>query len=311
MSLEQDIVKIIEEKKSIKAREIAEILGLTTTDINSKLYGVLKSQLVQDKKYNWSIRKVESSVSSKTSVESLAPLKNNNLARLSRYYLECLSKEIGQGIDEFSSNFNGLPKYCQIDGVPSLTDGFSIIPEKINSYVNTFRKNRNNLSVCIGYPIVVSAQIAGSGNPYFKVKPLLVQKLDEDSFLNSELLLSEDVPYINPEALSYIEGLKPMELLSDMLVLNEDLGLNELESANLEEIALRLRGMRESWGWLEELDIQKLSETDLSKVTVGGIYNTCAVFLSEKSKYTQGLEKELDDLQRQEERQYAKQFSVN
>ena len=305
MSLDQEIIKIIEEKKSVKAKVIAETLGITASEVNSQLYGKLKLQVEQDKKYNWSIRKALSDVSSKSNLASTIPAKSNSLARLSRYYLECLSKDMGQGIDEFASNFSGSPKYCQIEGVPTLTEHFTVSLEKIKSYVNTFRGNRNNLTVCIGYPIVVSAQIAASGNPYYKVKPLLVQKLDEESFINSELILSDDNPYINPEAISYMEGLKPMELLSETLELNEELGLNELEAANLEEIALRLRGMRESWVWKEEVDVQNLSNKDLSKETIGGIYNVCAIFLSEKSKYTQGLEKELDDLQRQDESHYS------
>jgi len=306
MNLEQEILNILKEKKSAKAKVISEILGVSTTQINSQLHGKLKSLVIQDNKYNWSLREALIETSELKQKESLVSVKNHSLARLSRYYLECLSKDIGQGIEEFASNFSGRPKYCQLGGVPSLTDSFSINSQNLQSYVNAFRANKSNLAVCIGYPIVLTAQTAAStGKPYYKVKPLLLQKLDEEYFINSEIVLSNENPYLNPDAISYLEGLKPMEMLSEMLELNEELGLNEIDAANLEEVTLRLRSMRESWDWKEDSNIQAISSVDLSIETVGGIYNACAVFMTEKSKYTVGLEKELDDLQRLDESDYS------
>ena len=59
-------------------------------------------------------------------------------------------------------------------------------------------------------------------------------------------------------------------------------------------------------GLREEIDPQNLSRKDLSEEKAVGVYNVCAVFVSEKSKYTQGLEKELDDLTKKNTKDYSK-----
>ncbi|SDS57714.1 Superfamily I DNA and/or RNA helicase [Maribacter dokdonensis] len=301
--MEDKILEILKRGKPLKAREIANQLSCTSKEVNSILYGALKSKIVQNNKYQWSIKPAstenpESTSSTDTTIQSHA------LSMLSNYYLECLSKDYDNGIDEWASGKYGKA-YYQLNSIPLNEQPIQVEYEDISSIISKLKKERNGLTVCIGYPLLLSEHTSKKGNPYYKIKPILIQKLDETKFKSLSITPLEEPAYLNAEAIKYLEGLEGNENLNEVISLNEELGINNTEFPEISDITLRLNSIKENWSWQEEIDPDNLSDLDLATIQESGIYNTCAVFVTEKSKYTIGLEKELKDLTLKSEANYS------
>ncbi|TLF44822.1 AAA domain-containing protein [Maribacter aurantiacus] len=290
--MEDKIIEILNLGKALKAKEIANQLKCTTKEVNSLLYGVLKERVIQNNQYQWSIRPISYSQDNTLADKEV---QNHALAKLSSYYLECLSKDYDNGIDEWASGKYGKA-YFQLNVIPTNEQPTQVDYDDISSIINKLNKERNGLTVCIGYPLLLSEHTSKNGNTYYKVKPILIQKLDEIKFKSLSITPLEEAAYLNVEAIKYLEGLDGNENLKEVISLNEELGINNTEFPEIHEIILRLNAIKENWNWKEEIDPDNLSDLDLANLTKDGIYNTCAVFVTEKSKYTIGLEKELKDL---------------
>lgn len=120
MSTEQRIVELLSQTPGLKARQIASQLGLDKRDVNSLLYGRLKSKLAQDKEYRWWPK--DSRPTAKGKEPSSEKKLNTPLARLSRYYLDCLSQDNDAGISAFASSRYDLD-YVPLAECPLLSDG--------------------------------------------------------------------------------------------------------------------------------------------------------------------------------------------
>ena len=303
MALEDDIIEILRAGKPLKAKAIADKLGLPTKEVNSKLHGKLKQIVNQDNKYQWTLKVGSKSISTGTAISQKK--QDHALAKLSNYYLECLSKDFDNGIDEWASGKYGKA-YCQLLNLPTSENVIKVQYKDISSIKNKLKKERQGLTVSIGYPVLLTEHISKAGNPYYKVKPIIIQKLDEYSLSLSVISPLDDAPYLNLEAIKHLESLDENESMQEVIELNEELGFNNVDLPDIGEIAMRLESLKEGWNWREEIDPQNLSRKDLSEEKAVGVYNVCAVFVSEKSKYTQGLEKELDDLTKKNTKDYSK-----
>ena len=89
MALADKTISVISEEPGLKAREIAERLGLDKKTVNSLLHGQLKGKVRQDNTYRWypvagvsPAERATNSVNSKTETDT-------TLAKLCRYYLDC------------------------------------------------------------------------------------------------------------------------------------------------------------------------------------------------------------------------------
>lgn len=308
MTTEDKILNVLKQGKPLKAKEIAShIDGMTTTEINSLLYGNLKAKVVQNNNYQWSLINNnfhQTIPTGEVPLETVTLKKDTPLSKLSSYYLECISKDLDNGINEFASSLYGSTNYIQLPELIDEQNPLTIDFTKISYLAQKLRKERHALSVCIGYPVLLEKFKSKNGSPYFKVMPILIQKIDGDSFLKGKLVLTEESPYINSDASKVNEGSSSNEVLQDIIQLNEELGLDSVDIPSIGEIALRLKNIRPNWRWIEKLDPETLSNVDLSKTEKAGIYNVCGVFLTERSKYTVGLEKELNDLTKIDEIKY-------
>jgi superfamily I DNA and/or RNA helicase len=303
MSLENKIIEVLKQGKPLKAKEIARHLGgLTVTEINSALYGQLKGKVTQNNTYQWSL--INGDSSQIITVPAVSLKKDTPLSKLASYYLECLSKDLDNGINEFASSHYGSPNYIQLSELIDEQKPLTLEFNKISYLAQKLRKERNGLNVCIGYPVQLEEFKSKTGVSYFKVMPLLIQKIDADSFLKSEVVLTDESPYINADVIKVNEGSSSNEVLLDIIQLNEELGLDSVDIPSIEEIALRLKDIRSNWKWIDNLNPETLSNINLSEATKSGIYNVCGIFLTERSKYTVGLEKELNEFTKIEERNY-------
>jgi len=294
MNLKENILRIVQLNKGIKAKEIANQLNVDKSQVNSVLYGQLQGRVYQDNQYRWHAGK-------QTGEEDPGILSvelNTPLARLSKYYLDCLSRDIDTEVSVFASSKYGCPEYGQLSSLPfykSREDSYE--PECVRKTINKVLKEKNRLNLVLGYPLYLNEFTARNGNTYQKIEPLFLFKHDQESIsYNGIPSLSDDLPQLNSAAFKNMTGASGHEILNEMLVLYEELGLegNE-ELPDWDDLFVRLQSVREEWPWMEKLNPAELSDTEMAHIDQPGIYNTAGIFPSERSRYTVGLERELND----------------
>jgi very-short-patch-repair endonuclease len=302
MSIEDKILYILNKGKPLKAREIVELLAnefdlkIEKKEINRILYYNLKGKAIQDSDYRWRIISFED-----INQEPRRPLEfvETPLSKLSSYYLECLSRDIEAGISEYASSRYGSPNYGQLTFLPNYCDeGIDIYSsEDVIKTINKVKRDRYRLVLQLGYPIILRKVIART--EFYVIEPLLLIPFDPETYLNNRVpKLLDEPPRFNFGAIKTLSGLDKNELFEEVVNLSNELGLNNPlnEMPELDDIVIRLQQIRPHWNWLAEMDPVSLTTSLLKEQTREGIYNAAAVFCSEKSKYTQGLEKELNDL---------------
>src|SRR5689334_25385228 len=90
MSPTDRIRQLLHDKPGLKAQQIADELGLDRPQVAAALHSVPAGELVQDAAYRWWPKAHEPTPADSTS--------RSFLARLCRYYLECLARESGSAI---------------------------------------------------------------------------------------------------------------------------------------------------------------------------------------------------------------------
>ena len=301
MSLADKILSILGEGKPLKTREIADLLvkkydsTIDKKEINRILYYSLKGKVIQDNNYRWRIISFDDVNQESKRASGFI---DTPLSKLSSYYLDCLSRDMEAGISEYASSKYGSPNYGQLTCLPNYcdeeTDIFS--SEDVLKTINKVKKDRNRLVLQLGYPISLRKVIART--EFYVVEPLLLIPFDPDTYLKSSTpKLLDEPPRFNFEAIKMLSGLDKNELFEEVVNLSNELGLNNPlnEMPELDEIVVRLQQIRPDWKWLTEMDPESLTTSYLKEQTRDGIYNAAAVFYSEKSRYTLGLEKELND----------------
>lgn len=274
---DKEILEIIKKNKGIKARAIADKMGVERKTVNSALYGRLKKYCYQDSNYLWYI--LNSNETSKTDKQEKKV--DIELSNLCNYYLNCLSLEENNGISLY---LNG--NYSEINNF----DISQEINEDAISYLNKTSKKRNYISY-IGYPISVETLYSPKKDAYFKVLvPVFLFPLE----YNSGNVHISEYPNVNIEIVKKHSSNDTNNLIYDLIQLEEELGLNSSDlDIELDEIATRLQEIRK-WNWKDKLDIDNLnSHIHFNDSIEDGIYNKAIVFSCERSPYTQGLESEL------------------
>lgn len=208
----------------------------------------------------------------------------------------------------YASSKYGSPDYGQLYTLPQFYDNNShdiYNSDDVKKAINKVRQDKNRLVLQLGYPINLRKVTARS--EFFVVEPILLIPFDTESLVNhSSPVLSQELPRFNFEAIKNISGLDKNELFEEVSILSEELGLNNPASdqPGYDEIIIRLQQIRPQWNWKETIIPENLSRQVLKEEMQSGIYNAAGVFYTERSKYTQGLEKELSDFKEFESEKY-------
>ena len=304
MSLENQILQTVKSRNGIKAKEIASLVNTDKKVVNGVLYGALKGQVYQDKQYRWFAGNKSNNQGGEEDEREL----KTPLARLSKYYLECISRDIDAEVSVFASSKYGCPDYGQLPALPLVTEEPDLYDGECTR--NIFRKvvqEKKDLNLVLGYPLCLFQFQSKKGHWFYKVEPLFLFKYDQDSIgLHSNPVLSGDVPQINTAAFRNLTGISGYEALTEMLALYDELGL-EGDSDSVpdwDEVFNRLQSIRPEWPWKDALQPEQLNTAQMDQMQEPGIYNMAGVFASERSKYTVGLERELNDLISKSESDY-------
>jgi very-short-patch-repair endonuclease len=310
MQLDEKILTVLQERNGLKTKDIVLKISqmfnetIDKREINQILYYKLKGKVFQDSKYQWTIGNGDNKKINNPKIYIDTPL-----TRLSSYYLECLSKDMETGIWCYASNKYGSPDYGQLEILPQFSDDTieSIYnSEDVKKAINKVKQDKNKLILQLGYPINLRKVVARS--EFYVVEPILLIPFDSQSFVNGNSpALTDEMPRFNFEAIKNISGLDKNELFEEVITLSDELGLNNppSEQPSFDEILIRLQQLRPQWNWKETIIPDSLTKKLLKDETQVGISNSAAVFFSERSKYTQGLEKELTDFKEFEASKYA------
>lgn len=301
--IQRKILEAITAKPGQKAKDIASGLGLDRNTINSALHGILKTKVRQDNTYRWYPR--DTAGSNARLVPESQEL-NTALARLCRYYLDCISQDDLDGVSEFAASNFGPPNYVELTALPGLDpDGVDPLDsESARRLVQSVRRDRNRQMMFVGYPVRLRFIRARSGWEGYRVEPLLLFPCRDVDNRNANPILTEDPLQINFKALQGLSNATDTNLIEEAVDLSEELGLanTSVDQPELDEVLSRLCEIRSEWDWKEEIDPHAFSTgIPLSSLNEQGIYNRGILIAAERSPYTKGLEFELRSLQSVEE----------
>jgi len=288
LPLSARILNLLTNRGPLKARDIAEQLEESPAEVNRTLFGVLYGKVAQDRAYRWSVVRRSSHPGTAASTSASA----TPLARLSRYYLDCLSQDAEQGCSVFAQARLGSEDYAVLTDLPELrarATWSTQLSEQARGLVQRSRQDKSTV-LFFGYPTILRYHRTAKWEGFF-VEPLLLYALDVGE--GGVLQVADDLPTLNFRALrSLSDG---GTVLDEVVALSEELGLiGSDEPPSLEDIALRLHTVRPDWPWIDlPLLSDRKSEPPLSTITAAGIYNYAVFVVGERQQYTQGLETEL------------------
>jgi hypothetical protein len=228
------------------------------------------------------------------------PLENSPISRISRYYLECLSLDDDTGVSIFARS-----KYeYDYAELPELLTEQGHIPFDIQGEMRGLLQRIDNASTrkapCIGYPVRLRKHTSQKGYNFCFVEPVLLFSLERDPQQpGGALRLNGDPPAINTAILkSFAQGANEA-IMQESAALADELGLWEANTPKLEDILRKLIEYRPQWDWKEKIDPHALSVGQMLRdISEDGIYNRAIIYGAEQSKYTKGLENDLNKLSR-------------
>lgn len=229
-------------------------------------------------------------------------IKKSILNRLSRYYLACLNND-DKG---FSVPLN-KSKFQHYAELKSLEFDFNSLGEleQVRNLVGEIRKENSRYGLYFGYPI----NIKKTKHKYFEheeleLEPVIVYPIEETN--ERKLRIDVEAGSINSKTFKNYSNFEPDMVLNEIVELEKEIGFdNEENELNFASLAQKLEQLRPEWPWINKVNPKKLNcRNKIEKVSKVGIHNRAIIMIAEKSKFTFGLEQELNLLSELDERNY-------
>ena len=296
MSQADEILALLQRRPNLTARHIAEELEVDRRTVNSLFNGPLLGKVIQDNSYRWRIAEKSNSESRPPTVPFLAS--ETPLARLCRYYLDCLSFDEDTGVSLFAASKDALDYFDP--GLPSLEETLAngVNADGMQTLQRRLDRDRNRKTLVLGYPVRLRLHRARTGWSGYFVEPVMLFALrgSPQDPANSTF---EPLPTVNFAHLRSLGMGGVGDLMREATQLADDLGLagGTLGLPELDELFSRLQAVRPEWDWQEASDVDSLSSgTKIEDLKADGIYNRAIICGIERSPYTVGLETELESL---------------
>jgi hypothetical protein len=283
--LARRILDHLRQRGPAKAKDIAAALGVERAAISQLLYGALRSQVKQDRSFVWSL------VASPQAAPSIRPVVGaNRWGSLFAYYLDCLAQDDDNGVSvlaesRYDPDYVELPSW-PFDGVAQANDS-----DPLRKLVGRQRRDARRKILWLGYPVMLRQARSRGELVDRMVEPLLLWPQDPEAL--DFAFLPE--PIVNTRA---VRGAGPSDdILGEVALLAEELGLDARDSPPLDELVARLRDIRPEWQWKEPLVPAPLRPVGgLRRLMEPGIYNAAIVVIADRSPFTVGLERDLSEL---------------
>lgn len=288
----ETIHQLLLQRPGLKVQQIAAELGLERAYVAATLHGL--KEVVQDNSYRWWPKSANTPPSTEAS--------KTPLARLCRYYLECLTRESGSGISLNAAS--GDSEFVTLGGLPFLPlDLTSAIQKAVRRMIRKVRQERGQLSLYIGYGVRVRLLQNGREEER-RIEPILLYPIEDTENEPAELLHpATGIPLFNLEVLKSTLSVDSGNVMDEAVHLSDELGLanSEEDLPNWDEIVLRLSRCRPEWDWREPLNPYELSQVPTFDELEPGIYNRAILFAAPRSPFTYGLETELRKMEQLDE----------
>ncbi len=290
---ESKIYQLIARYNGIKARDIAEHLGVDRRDVNALLSKspALKAVVFQDEEYKWRLKASSSSASKNEAAKY--PAADKELKNLCNYYLNCLTLESKNSVSQFLTSRYELA----YEPIESLSKEAFAQP-KVANYLAKIKAARDKTAY-IGYPVRIFTIKSNKGT-FRKIAPVFLFSI----LFDSGTYEIDWTPIINIEVLkAYSEGGSDT-VAAELVKLESDLGINRSDAEiEPDELAMRLTQVRQ-WDYVENIDPYNIYiAADMSSLP-DGICNRAVVIEAERSNFTVGLESELSMLANMSEEDY-------
>ena len=297
MSDVEKVIELLSKKPGLRVRQIADELGIERKSVNYILDGPLRHKVVQDNSYRWRLTSLPNQTAQPQPKKQPEP--SDPLARLVRYYVDCLTHD-ATGVRVCAASKDGDLKYAELPQFPLLENSVIDLSqvEGIHTLIRKIGRDSKRKTGFLGYPIRIHRLRSRKGWSYM-VDPVMLFPMRR-SFLPGSLELSfEEMPFLNFAHLRSFPNVDSGDMMHEAIQLADELGLSNGpdQLPDLDELFLRLLTIRPDWDWQEGPDVYELSSgPKVSEITETGIYNRAIFCEAERSQYTSGLETELGRL---------------
>lgn len=293
MTLAEQILVELKAKPDQKASDLAHVLSVERREINRCLSHDLAGKVQQDSGYRWRLRDTAARSAAGGASTPQAPL--SELARLCRYYLECIGQD-EEGVSAFAASKYGEPDYAELPAAPvggAEWDWWNV--SGTSRILGKVRAERGKLIAYLGYPVRLRRHRTARWEGFF-VEPVMLWPIALPENPGDPYRLQDALPTPNFKFLRSLAMGDPSQIMEEAASLASDLGLdNPLdEQPEADELLQRLAAVRPDWDWREAIDPEHCSQGPaLAELSEVGIYNRAVIIAGERSPYTQGLESEL------------------
>lgn len=187
MPLEDDILALLAREPGLKGREIAARLGCDKAVANSTLARLgQRHRARQDTGYRWFLNSINTNTSNTTNTINIdhgqraQPPIDTPLARLCRYYIQCLSLD-ENGVGLFAKN-RYAPDYIELSAIPQLDPEerpISSFPG-VGELFQRLRGSPGREVPYLGYPVRLRHHRSENWEGYF-VEPVFLYELGDDA----------------------------------------------------------------------------------------------------------------------------------
>jgi very-short-patch-repair endonuclease len=291
-SLRDLVLEALQQKPGLKASELARALGRERREVNRCLSYELAGQVQQGSDYRWRLVQRDSQRATSASTST------SEISLLCRYYLECISQDMDEGVSVFARDQYGDPDYAQLAAVPLGSDADWWNSSGVARLFGKVRGARGKLMLWLGYPVRLRQHRTARWEGFF-VEPVLMWPVLLPEVNGEAPSIDEQMPMLNARFLRSIAMGDGMQLAEEAAQLSDELGLGvpAADLPEIDELVERLVRIRPDWDWQEEIEPSACKTSpSLADVSAAGIYNCAVIIPGERSPYTQGLEAELKSL---------------
>jgi very-short-patch-repair endonuclease len=227
---------------------------------------------------------------------------NTPLARLCRYYLDCLRHDdVGAGYLLGASD-DGGPHYVELQTLINPQGRDPLDSDAGRRLLAHVIRDGDRGALVLGYPVRVRTIGSRASRGAFLAEPLLLFPFGQRDGRQGPRAPTDQPPRINVRALRGLSNGGGATLVEEASQLAEDLGLGHTvrRPPGLDELIATLCRVRPGWDWREAIDPRALSGgKPLAALNRQGIFNRAILTTlpSAGSPYTKGLEFELQALQ--------------
>ncbi|MEA3369041.1 MAG: hypothetical protein U9Q24_01605 [Candidatus Ratteibacteria bacterium] len=239
-------------------------------------------------------RKQTSSISKPTQIDL------KRFKQLMAYYLDCIREDEASGARTFLSDVNKKYLVMPIEKEWSLLEKKKInisLEGESTFFLKQLRQRGGRGALFYGYPLYVEWLVSKKGWRGGFAIPIFLQSIEyEVNGHNLNLSPLQEWPKVNNEFLR-----KMFRSVEERRAFLHDIGLMEIDGElpenGLTDIALKLKDAAINVDFKESIDPnQIIIDPPVNQITSAGIYNRPLLVIGEKSKFTAGLEYEVEKL---------------